>query len=570
MGVLKSFIRQYPAQCFIVWVCVVVAGFGEGLTLTTMLPLLSMARGTSGSMGDSGAADTVASVLAFFDLSPTLSVLVTLIVVGLLVKTVLSLLAYRQVGYTVAMIATDLRLRFLRALSNSRWLYFLRQRAGGLANTVSTEATRSASAFENGAKVADMLSQSVIFLCVAMLVNWRAAILALVAGSVLFMSMRVFVKISRKAGSKQQRMFQSLLTLLTDSLASLKPLKSMARESEMDALIQRQTNRLNKALRKQVLSKEALRQIQEFLIGLVMVAGVVAALVIWDLKLPEVMVLVVVLARMLTKLSKVQQRYQKMAVSESFYWSMEASITEASRAEEEAFGCTSPTLETGIELSGVSFSYENHAVLSDINLTIPAGGAVAVVGPSGAGKTTLVDLIIGLLRTERGRITIDGVPIDDMDIRAWRSMIGYVPQDTTLLHDTILANVTVGNPEISEMNAVWALKKSGAWDFVSRLPDGVYTDVGEHGGRFSGGQRQRIVIARALAHEPKLLILDEATSALDPETEASVSATLRELGSEYTILSISHQPTFTKMADRIYYIDGGRATLAEADQLAVT
>ncbi len=569
MGVLKSFIRQYPKQCIVVALSLIVAGLGEGLTLTTLLPLLTMAKSTAGSMGDSGASRAVSDILAFFGLAPTLGVLVALIVMGLIIKTALAVFAYLQVGYTVAMIATDMRLRFLHALSNSRWTYFLQQRSGGLANTVSTEATRSADAFLSGARLTATLAQAVVFLVVALLVNWRAAVLAVVAGAAIFGSLRVFVSMSRKAGSKQQLMFRSLLSLLTDSLASLKPLKSMARESEMDALLQRQTRRLNKALRKQVLSKHALKQMQEFLTGLLLVGGVVLALVTWNLKLPEVMVLVVVLARMLTNLSKLQQQYQQLVVSESFYWSMQASIAEAEKAYEPGFGLRQPTLTQGVEFIGVGFGYGDQSVLHHLDLWIPAGGVVSLVGESGAGKTTVVDLIIGLLRADTGRIEIDGVPIDDLDIRAWRGMIGYVPQDTTLLHDTILANVAVGNPDISEADAVWALKKSGAWDFIEQLPNGVNADVGEHGSRFSGGQRQRIVIARALAHSPRLLILDEATSALDPETEAAVSETLRDLGHEYTILSISHRPTFTELADHVYEIRGGRATRRENQLAAV-
>ena len=137
-----------------------------------------------------------------------------------------------------------------------------------------------------------------------------------------------------------------------------------------------------------------------------------------------------------------------------------------------------------------------------------------------------------------------------------------MPQDTLLLHDTILTNVTLGDPALTAADAERALRQAGAWDFIEALPEGMQTVVGERGGRFSGGQRQRMVIARALAHDPKLLILDEATSALDPESETAISATLRALTPGLTVVAVSHRPALIHIADRIYRLDEGRLSLA--------
>jgi len=133
------------------------------------------------------------------------------------------------------------------------------------------------------------------------------------------------------------------------------------------------------------------------------------------------------------------------------------------------------------------------------------------------------------------------VPMREIDVKFWRRQIGYVPQDTVLLHDSILANVTLSDPELSCADAEQALRSAGAWDFVAAMPDGMLTIVGERGSKLSGGQRQRIAIARALAHRPNLLILDEATSALDPESEKAICRTLAGLRGQVTMLAISHQ-----------------------------
>jgi ATP-binding cassette subfamily C protein len=189
------------------------------------------------------------------------------------------------------------------------------------------------------------------------------------------------------------------------------------------------------------------------------------------------------------------------------------------------------------------------------------------VGLSGSGKTTVVDLLIGLMRPKKGEIWIDDLPLSQIDLRSWRRLIGYVPQEMWLLHDTVLNNVTLGDPELNEKDAEKALRAAGVWEFIQAMPKGINSTVGERGGKVSGGQRQRISIARALVHRPKLLILDEATTALDPQNEKAICETLRELKGELTILAISHQPAILDIADRAYRIEDGQA-IKITDQLS--
>jgi ATP-binding cassette, subfamily C, bacterial len=193
--------------------------------------------------------------------------------------------------------------------------------------------------------------------------------------------------------------------------------------------------------------------------------------------------------------------------------------------------------------------------LRNVFLTIPAGGFIALTGPSGAGKTTIADLIIGLFSPQEGQVSIDDVSVTDMSLKAWRSMIGYAPQETIMFHDTIFTNVTLGDPTLSRADAEEALRGAGSWDFVTSLPEGMDWIVGEKGARLSGGQRQRIAIARALVRRPKLLILDEATTALDPKTEAAVCETLEHLRGKVTIIAISHQPALVNAADEVYRLE---------------
>jgi len=158
------------------------------------------------------------------------------------------------------------------------------------------------------------------------------------------------------------------------------------------------------------------------------------------------------------------------------------------------------------------------------------------------------------------------VPLHVIDLRLWRRLIGYVPQDPLLLHDTVFVNVTVGEEGVGEAEVKSALQAAGAWEFVSAMPQGMYTDIGERGGKLSGGQRQRLAIARALVHKPRLLILDEATSALDSGSEAAICKTLQKLRDELVVLAISHQPTMVEAADRTYRLENGKVFLLDGKQ----
>ena len=198
-------------------------------------------------------------------------------------------------------------------------------------------------------------------------------------------------------------------------------------------------------------------------------------------------------------------------------------------------------------------------MLEDLTLEIPAGCITAIIGGSGAGKTTLTDLLTGLIQPQSGCVRIDGVPLPELDLTRWRHMIGYVPQEILVLHDSVRVNVTLGDPDLSDADVERALQEAGALEFVARLPEGLATSMGERGTLFSGGQRQRIAIARALVHRPKLLILDEATAALDPATEAGVWEAVERLRGKTTVVAISHQPALAGVADRIYRIEDLRA-----------
>ena len=564
MRFLITIARMYPGRSALTLVSLLFASVAEGLSLLLLLPSLNLltsdaAQGPGN--GLSGLGHMLTEALSAIGVTPTVGALLVVMVICLALKAVFLLLANAQVGYTVAHVTTDLQLSLLRSLLAARWEFYVRQPVGSLTNAIGTEALRASQAYLQGARTLVVLIQAIVFAGAAFFVTWKGALLSLAAGGMVLYGLRWLVRMTHHAGMRQTQLLKSLVTRLTDSLQSVKPLKAMAREELVGSLLGSENKRLNRALRQDVISTEALSAAQDLTMGLIIVSGLYVALIQWKLPFNAVLVMILVLARSLASLGKTQRQYQKMKSFESAFWSLQAIIEDTRRARETNPEGTSPRLEKSVRLNNVSFGYGKISVLRNASLTVPAGSFTAIMGPSGAGKTTIADLIIGLLRPQQGEILIDNVPLEQVDLRQWRRMIGYVPQESFLLHETVLWNVTLGDPEVNEADVEAALRAAGAWEFVAELPQQIHSSVAERGTALSGGQRQRIAIARALARRPKLLILDEVTSSLDPQTEAAICRTLQGLRGGLTMLAISHQPAVVEAADRIYRIQSGEVIL---------
>lgn len=217
--------------------------------------------------------------------------------------------------------------------------------------------------------------------------------------------------------------------------------------------------------------------------------------------------------------------------------------------------------DSRIEITNTSFSYPNkiNKAVNDISLIIPTGASVAIVGPSGAGKTTLIDILLGVLIPDGGEVLISGLP-PLLAVAKWPGAISYVPQDVVIASGSIRENVALGFPaeEVTDDLVLSALKVAQLDKFIAGLPDGIDTQVGERGAKISGGQRQRLGIARAMFTRPHVLVLDEATSSLDGETEAGISEAIQALRGSTTVVMIAHRLSTIRNADMVVYMDQGK------------
>jgi ATP-binding cassette subfamily C protein len=542
----------------------VLAGLAEGVGLVTLLPVLELAAGEPARSPFTAA---VESALQTFGLDSSLPLLLTIIVLGMTGRAVFQWLAMRQVGYTVAAVATDLRLELMRALLGARWSFFASQPTGHFANAVSMEAFRASGAYREACAAIAATVQAVVYLGVAFLVSWQTALLALAAGSVFLLALSGFIRMSQIAGRRQTDRMMSLIAHLVDAMQALKPVKAMGREAQLFRLMEGEAEDFNEAQRRQVVAAETLRLLQQPLLVLMVAVGLWFLLVRTALPFAAILVLVFLFYRLMGLVHLVQGRVQSMAGGESAYWSLRDLIARARVEHETVIGTVvPPPLVEGITLQNVSFSHGTRLALDDVSAHIPAGALAAIVGPSGAGKTTLADLVAALYRPDHGQVLLDGLPMTDIDLASWRRMTGYVPQEPMLLHDSIFSNVVMGDERLTRADAERALRDAGAWSFVKERSEGMDASVGERGSMLSGGQRQRIALARALVRQPVLLVLDEVTAGLDPDTEAGIFETLRRLRGRVTVLFVSHRTTVVEAADIVLRMENGRVVGAHHGQ----
>lgn len=554
------FFEAYPARSAVMIGCLLFAGLSEGMSILILIPMMDIIQSGGPGTG-SWVGLFLKKALDICGLHPNLPTVLSVFVIGMIIKGSFMLVAMKQVGYTVAHVTSDLRLKLIKALMNANWNYFVNRPAGYFSNAMGSEAMRAATAYHHTALFIASVLNAFVYIALAMILSLKTTAVSALAAVTMVVAFSSLIKKSRRAGFRQTELMKSIITRLTDALQGIKSIKAMAKENHFQNLLKSETQDLYRAQKSQVFSAEALKAIQEPFIATMIAVIVYIIITFGEQSFSSLIVILLIFQRLLSKIYNAQACYQEMAVGESALWSLIENIEQAEvEVDKHNDKGKLPQLTTGISMQSVNFSHGEKRILQNVTINIPAGNFVAMIGASGAGKTTIADLITGLFVPQSGDICIDGVSLRELNIPAWRRMIGYVPQEIFLFHDSVYQNITLGERN-TEKDVEEALAAAGALDFVSELPSGMHTVIGERGSKLSGGQRQRIAIARALLHKPKLLILDEATTALDPKTEAEICGTLQRLCGETTILAISHQSLIAQAAHVVFKINNGHVSV---------
>lgn len=553
--VFRIFFKSDGASPWLTLLCLLSASLFGGIGIATLLPLLTIATDSESS------SPLVRFSQDLFDrigLPLAIEPLLVIITVGLALKAALTLAANYYMGYATTEVTARLRRKLIPLSLAARWGWFVQQPSGRLHHALFGLTSSSGTAYGSAARFIAQMLETAAYAVVALIVSWKVALAGALAGLVIAALLDRFVRRTRKAGKKETVRKLELSIIWSNTLGNLKALKAMSRHHDLSRLFDHKILQWRKIARKQVFNREGRTGFQDIIFACLLGMGAYLALIVWQVPVVELIVIAVVLNRGVRGVGKLQSTFQSVVAHEYPFRELQQLMKEVAAAREPYQGGKLATLTHSCRFEGVDFAYSDKPVLTSVNLELSIGKITVLTGPSGAGKTTIADLLLGLLSPDRGRITVDGVPLSELDVESLRRLTGYVPQESVLLHESVLTNIQLGDPTISVKDVEEALHLAGAWEFVSERPRGMNTIVGERGQSFSGGQRQRLALARALVHQPRLLILDEVTSALDPETERSTCELVRDLSKEIAVLAITHRPAFLEIADEAYELVDGR------------
>ena len=555
------FLKVYPKRSIFIVFALVLSGLAEAVSFAAMIPLLGMALLENETGQELGFLEaTIAQAFDMAGLDVNIGGILLLVVLLMSLKSLLSFYAMREVGYICADVEVDFRNGIVDSLLYADWGYYFSNQTGDFSTAISTQVQMAANVFRATGLVMAGLIQVGFFTAMSLTISVPISIGGVLLGLIVMLALRNFVNLAQVSAKTLARHEGKLLSTLIDGLRGMKSNKAMGMQGRLQSYLEQDIEQLAVMRKRILLSSAVLKNFQEP----IQVVGIAAALFTlsfyWEGGVEELLVLILLFYRTGQNIANMLIYYQQIATAIPPFWFVSNIISGAENAREDLDSGANACHSDSITFSGVSFSYGKANILNHVDLEIKAGEFVTIVGPSGGGKTTLTDMLLRFNTPSSGTVRIDGKNINDLSRSSLREMIGYVPQETVLFHDTIRNNLTFGDPQVSDDELKEALRRAGAISFVEQLPAELDFVVGEHGGRLSGGQKQRLGLARALLHSPKILLLDEPTSALDKESEDDILKTLDDLRGSVTIIAISHQQTFVNASDRKFLLQNGKVS----------
>jgi subfamily B ATP-binding cassette protein MsbA len=458
-------------------------------------------------------------------------------------------------------VVADIRNRLYQVIQTQSMSFFTKNQTGILMSRITNDVNSMQGAVSEA--VTSLLKDSFTLICLMFVIfyrDWQLALVAMVIFPVTIYPIATFGRKIRKLATRTQVTMGSLTTLLQETISGARIVKAFGREDYESSRFSRENENLLKLTLKSVTISAVSSPFMEFLGGV----GIAAIIfyggyqVIQGVSTPgtffSFLAALILLYEPIKRLTNVNNTIQQGIAGAQRVFSIIDAVPEI---RNKPGAIPLPAISKAIDIRNVTFRYENTPVLKQINLTVRAGEAVAFVGMSGGGKTTLVNLIPRFYDVSEGQILIDGRDIRDVTMESLRAQIGIVTQQTILFNDTVRNNIIYGDVEKTEADVIRAAKAANAHHFIMNLPDGYNTVIGEQGTKLSGGERQRISIARALLKDAPILVLDEATSSLDTEAEIEVQEALENLMKGRTTLVIAHRLSTIRNADRIVVLVNG-------------
>ena len=547
-------------RLILLFVFMLASAICEGVVLAMLLPLF----GTMGLTATGGSATTITSsferVFAALDVPWTTGSIGALLLVLLAAAATIFLAqAFLRTRVEAHYVAHWQR-RVFAAVTRAGWPYLRRQRGADVLGALTTESVRLGSAFYQLNLLATSGTFVAMQIAIAALIAPAVTVAMLLLAVALFAITKEMVRRSLDLGTQLTVANADLVATGGEMMSAIKLIKATAREALANQQLGRCVDRIEALSFRNSFDVQIVRGIFEYASAAALAILLFGAPLLLGIDVVSVLIVMAIFVRLFPKVTGLRHCVQSISQALPAYDALRTIVEKATAAHELA-GTTQPPERTGpagLALQRVSVRGESgEGVLDEVSLDVSPGAFVAIVGPTGAGKTTLIDCVLGLVTPHSGDVLVDGVPLRSIGLHAWRRSIGYLGQDPVLFSGTVRDNIVWDRAGVVDAALLEALDAADA-SFVLRLPQGLDTDVRHWGSRLSGGERQRIALARALLGTPRLLILDEATSALDVETERNIIDSLRRRRGKTTILAITHRLAVVGRADLIVMMERGR------------
>lgn len=534
-----------------------VSSFLEGFGVALLVPLIAyLIKGQGVSLG------ALSKLLTYVPIgflgAWSFKAILALVVVLFLAKGVVLFWAGIFRANTLTSYSRAMRERLYRQMLGSSFSYLRAQKIGNFDHLLVTDLKASVKLLHFSTDVIRSIANLFSYAALAFVLSPAIAGVTL-AGGVLFLLAwnPVFARL-RTYMRKLMRVRADMTHAIGETLIGIKTIKALGLEQASLSRVRGHFDEMEKVERKKDLARLAAKLSIEP-ISIFFIMGVFAVSYFYlSFDVTTFIPIVYLIQQMFARIGKIQTSLNVVDDSIANAEKVAHMIVETERNKEPRGGSLPFAWKADLALSQVKFSYRGEPIFSDLSFSVKRGEFVGIIGPTGSGKTTMVDLLLRLMEPADGRVLLDGTNAAQFNMRDWRRKIMYVPQESFLLNATMADNVRFLQNDMTDAAVREAILRAQLGELLARLPKGMDTPVGERGAELSGGERQRIAIARALARHPEVLILDEATSALDFETEASVKSVIDGLKGSITIIVIAHRISTVLGADRIVAVDGGR------------
>jgi len=564
---LFQYARRYPFLIVSTFVLSFASALFNGVGTALIVPLLLSSL--SGMPSELHKAPPIINQLmsSFGEISgETKSLLLLSIVLGaIILKNATQYVSSLAGGHLSRSLINSMKLDGLKLLLDVDLNYYAKHKAGDMMSHIAHDIVNTASSIQSIISIAKIFVTILTFIAILILISWQLTILSTILLVIIFLLVQNFIKRSRKLGKNLSYFSKQYSNKVLEIISANRLIRAVKSEEKEYQTIKGLILDLEKA-QFQLQVNEQLVQPTNEIFGLLIVVTIVIAgryLFAGEASLITTILLtyIVILYKLIPTVSELNRARNQFA-KQSYSIQVTAHFLERKneRFIDRGGSQIFYRLNKGISFENVSFAYpeSEKIVLNKLDLWIPKGKMVALVGASGAGKSTIADLLARFYDPTQGRITVDGKDLRNYDLKSYRSAMGIVSQDTYLFNYSVRYNITYGLENVPEEAVIKAAKRANAYDFIMQLPQGFDTTIGDRGVLLSGGQRQRIAIARALVRNPDILILDEATSALDTVSEQLIQKAIEELCQERTTLAIAHRLSTIQRAYQIIVIDRGQ------------